>query len=365
MNLGERLAALGARFTTGQKVAAGAVAVVLVAGGTVGGLVATSGSSHHAAAPTPLPSTTTTPTPTPTPTPKPKPKPPPVNPLTGVGPVPKGPVVAVKIDDVAAARPQVGIDKANIVYIEEVEGGLTRLVAVFGTQKPTVGPVRSVRASDPELLTQYGRIAFAASGGGGDSLPKLDASILKGDISDRGGPGFSRDGSREVPHNLMLNLAQIPSSFAAGAKPIGWTWAAHSSLAGAKPGTSLQTVVGGTGVRFQWDAGLKRYVRMIDGVTQHAADGAPVATPNVIVQFCEGYVNPADIDPAGNPGHYTKSVGRGKVAVFRNGKRIDGTWSRPTATRGTVLRDAKGKEIPLAPGGAWVVLASTGAPLTN
>ena len=82
----------------------------------------------------------------------------PVNPLTGLAPPATGPVIAVKVDDTAAGRPQHGIDQADVVYIEQAEGGLSRLVAVFATNKPAVEPVRSVRASDPELLTQYGRI---------------------------------------------------------------------------------------------------------------------------------------------------------------------------------------------------------------
>ncbi len=360
MNLFHRIGQL----TGTQKAVAAAAAVVVAGGGTATGLVLTGGSSKAqpvAAAPT----TTVAPKPSPTtPKPKPKPKPAPlVNPLTGVGKPVKGEVVAVKVDDVADARPQIGIDQADIVYIEQVEAGLTRLIAVYDTRKPVVGPVRSVRASDIELLNQYGPIVLAASGGGGDSLPTLAASHLKGNL---GGAGFFRDNSRVMPHNLMVNLAQTSGLGGAAAKSIGWTWAAKlTGVVGVRPGTSLHTVVGGTGVAFQWSAALKRYVRYIDGVAQSAADGAPVATPNVIVQFCQGYVNPGDIDVVGNPGHYTKTVGSGKVAVFRNGVRINGTWTRPNAASGTTLRDAKGHQIPLSPGRTWVVLVENGVPLTN
>jgi Protein of unknown function (DUF3048) N-terminal domain/Protein of unknown function (DUF3048) C-terminal domain len=359
------------RLSGGQKALVAAIAVVVAGTGTFTGLALTSGSSKAepiAAAPPPTTTTpaatTTHPTPTPKPKPKPKPKPaPPVNPLTGIGRPLPGPVIAVKIDDVAAARPQVGIDKADIVYIEQVEAGLTRLIAVYDTNKLVVGPVRSVRASDVELLDQYGRIALAAAGGAGDSLTTLAASPLKGVL---GGPWFFRDDSRYMPHNLMLNLAQMSGIGSAAAKSIGWTWAASlAGISGGKPGGSLHTIVGGTAVAFQWNASLKRYVRYIDGVAQVAADGAPVATPNVIVQFCQGYVNPNDIDVVGNPGHYTKTIGTGHVAIYRNGVRIDGTWSRPTAASGTTYRDAKGHVIPLSPGGAWVVLATNGAPLTS
>jgi Protein of unknown function (DUF3048) N-terminal domain/Protein of unknown function (DUF3048) C-terminal domain len=358
------------RLSGGQKALVAVIAVVVAGAGTFTGLALTSGSSKAEPVAEAPPPTTTTPVPTtthPTPTPKPKPKPkpaPPVNPLTGIGRPLSGQVVAVKINDTLPG--QVGIDKADIVYVEEVEAGLTRLIAVFDSSKPIVGPVRSVRASDVELLTQYGRIVLAASGGGGDSLPTLDVSILKSTINDRGGAGFYRDSSREMPYNLMLNLAQIGNLGGAAEKSIGLTWATKlPRVVGVKPGRSLHTVVGSTPVAFQWNDSLHRYVRYIYGTAQSAADGAPVATPNVIVQFCQGYVNPNDIDVVGNPGHYTKSVGSGKVAIFRNGVRIDGTWSRPNAASGTSYRDAKGHVIPLSPGGAWVVLATAGNPLTS
>jgi hypothetical protein len=65
----------------------------------------------------------------------------------------------------------------------------------------------------------------------------------------------------------------------------------------------------------------------------------------------------------GNPAQYTHTVGSGRVAVFRNGRRINGTWTRRSVHSGTVLRDYKGRPIPLSPGGAWFVLAATGTPL--
>jgi hypothetical protein len=83
------------------------------------------------------------------------------------------------------------------------------------------------------------------------------------------------------------------------------------------------------------------------------------------VQFCKVTANPGDVDVVGNPSQYTHSIGRGRVAVFRNGHRIDGTWSRADLTSGTTLRDAKDRPITLAPGGAWVVLVATAASLTS
>ena len=372
MKFGERLTAFVARLTPTQKAAAGVLVLALAVGGTVVGLVAAGAGSSDPAAlsaipPPPTTSSTPPPKPKPTPKPKPKPKPKPVNPLTGIGPVPKGPVIAVKIDDTGNGRPQRGVDQADIVYVEQAEGGLTRLVAVFGSQQPVVEAVRSVRTSDPELLSQYGRITLVASGGGGDSLPTLDRSILHSVINDRGGVGFARDGGRPVPYNLTSNLAAVSAtSHGASAKSIGFTWAAKlSGVRASSRGQVVHTVVGGTPVDFQWDPARHKYLRLIGGVPQRAADGRAIATPNVIVQYCQVSVHPGDVDVAGNPAQYTHSIGHGKVVVFRNGKRIDGTWSRPSAKAGTTLLATGRKPISLAPGGAWVILVATGAPLSS
>ena len=355
MNLTDRIG----QWSTKQKAIAAAIAVVVVGGGVAGLSIALTGSNSKTRAH----ASPTLPTPAAAPTLKPIA----LNPLTGVGAPPKGSVIGVKIDDTENGRPPLGVDKADIVYVEQAEGGLTRLLAVFATDKPTVEPVRSVRASDPELLSQYGRIVLVASGGGGDSLPTLDKSILHGVVQDRGGPGFSRDVSRSAPYNLMSNLAAVGSAVKAdSAKSIGFQWASSpSGLSATRKAISVQTRVGGTPVGFRWNTQLKRYVRLIDGVRQSAADGAPIATPNVIVQFCKVTANPGDVDVVGNPSQYTHSIGRGRVAVFRNGLRVDGSWSRANLTSGTTLRDTNDRPITLAPGGAWVVLVATDAPLTS
>jgi hypothetical protein len=348
VNLTDRIGA----WSTKQKVIAAAIAVVVV-GGVAGLSIALTagGSTRKAVASTSAPT----------------PKSAAANPLTGVGALPNGPVIAVKIDDTANGRPQLGVDKADIVYVEQAEGGLTRLLAVFATNKPTVEPVRSVRASDPELLSQYGGIILVASGGAGDSLPRLDKSILHGVTLDRGGPGFSRDSSRPAPYNLMSNLAAVSSAVKAdSAKSIGFQWASNTAeLSATRAATSVETQVGSTPVEFRWNAQLNRYARVINDVGQRAADGAPIATPNVIVQFCQVTADPADVDVNGKPSQYTHSIGRGPVAVFRDGHRIDGSWTRANLTSGTRLRDTNARPITLAPGGAWVVLVATGAALTS
>jgi hypothetical protein len=238
------------------------------------------------------------------------------------------------------------------------------MVAVFASAKPNVRAVRSVRASDPELLRQYGRIIVVASGGGGRSLPTLDRSGLHSSINDRGGVGFSRDRSRPAPYNVVTNLAKVSAAIKGdGVRNVGFTWAAADPrLAGAKPAPSVSTRVGTTPVSFVWDAKLTSYVRTEGGRRILTASGAPVAKPNVLVQYCKVVTDHADVDVNGKPSAFTESVGSGRVVLFRDGKRIDGTWHRSSAAAATTFIDAAGNPLLFAPGGTIVALVRPGAP---
>jgi hypothetical protein len=338
---------------------AGAVAIVVIAGGgTAIALASGGGSDKKVSLPSPTPTTSAVPTPTPTPTPT--VKPPALNPLTGVGASPVGPVFAVKIDDTENGRPQRGIDLANVVYVEQAEGGLTRTVAVFASQKPVVEAVRSVRASDAELLSQYGKISLVASGGGGDSLVTLDNSIVHGVINDRGGPAFGRDDSRPAPYNLTSDLTALGKQVkTAGVRDIGFRFAAADPRVKAAPvAATVKATVGSTPVTFVWNAARKIYVRTLDGQGLKAADGNPIGGANVIVQYCRVTVNSADVDVNGNPSQYTHSVGSGKATLYRNGHVIAGKWSRASATGPTTFTDLAGKVLYQALGSTYILLAN-------
>ncbi|MGN6607032.1 MAG: DUF3048 domain-containing protein [Jatrophihabitans sp.] len=338
-------------------------ALALTACGGGGGKSAPS-SSVPSSAPSSASSSSSAPAPAPGPA---------TNPFTGIGGVPKHRVVVVKVDDSVNGRPQVNIDKADIVYIEAVEGGLTRLAAVFATTVPNqVGYVRSTRPSDPELLLQFGKITEAYSGGAHDSLPLLNRSGIQSWSNDAGRAYYSRQ-----PHdndhgyvNLVLDVAQVSAHIKTPyAQNIGWTFS--PSIAGFRTstGTDVRTVVtgsysNGTAVEFRYDPKLKKYVRYIDGQRQYTAAGVPVATTNLIVQSCRVVSHPQDTDIAGNPSQYTFTVGSGPVSIFRGGKRIDGTWSRPGPKKGTTFT-VNGKRIPLAPGNSWVVLIRKGVAVSG
>jgi hypothetical protein len=348
-------------------IAASALAVVTTA-------CTSSGSSASSSSPAPSP-----PTPSTKATIKPKPKPKPahkhhhvaaINPLTGFGKVPKLPVIAVKIDDTAPGRPQVGIDRADVVYIEAAEGGLTRLAAIFGTYKPVVGYVRSTRPSDPDLLLQYGKLTEAYSGGAHDSLPRVHRSGIRSWSNDAGAPYYARVSRAASSYiNLVLNLRKV-AEHTKTPRPhcIGWTFSKRvSSKLNPKTALRIHTEVTGsynhgTAVDFKYNPKLHRYVRYIGGVRQRAADGKPVTATNVIVQSCRIVAHPRDTDVLGNPSQFTYTVGSGPVQVFRGGHVIKGSWSRKRLKDGTTLR-TRGHTIPLAPGNTWVVLIRKGIPV--
>lgn len=327
----------------------------------------TGGGAKSASTPAHTPATSTPPG-----TSSPGPASPATNPLTGIGPVPKTPLIAVKIDDTAPGRPQIGIDQADIVYIEAVEAGYTRLAALYGTNKPTVGYVRSTRPSDPDLLLQYGKITEAYSGGAHVSLDIRKKSGLTGWSNDAGAAGYTRQNRSQSTYiNVTLNLGLVAKKVhTPRPTSIGWTF--NPSTAGLPTTRSngvSTTVTGsynhGTAVQFRYDPKLQKFVRYIDGVAQHAADGKLVTATNVIVQYCRVVSFPADKDVNGYPAQFTYTVGTGQVAVFRQGVRINGTWKRPALNRGTTLTATNGKPLSLDPGNTWVVLVRTGVPVNG
>jgi hypothetical protein len=286
------------------------------------------------------------------------------NPLTGLKPVPHGRVFAVKIDDTAAGRPQTNIDAADVVYVEQVEGGLTRLVALYASHRPTqVGPVRSVRLGDPELLAPYGRLATAFSGGASGVVTAVNRTDLVDASADRYPGDYSRSGAAPIPYNLMVDLPALAGSLrrpTAIVRDVGFRWSRSTAgLHTDRVVHELHTTVGATTVGFRWSGG--RWVRQIDGVAARQRGGALVTTPNVIVQLSKVSVDRRDIDVDGNPSAYTQTVGSGRALIFRDGRMIEGRWIRGSAAAPTRYVDAHGHDIPLHPGGAWVLLSAQGS----
>src|SRR5215468_5871632 len=147
------------------------------------------------------------------------------SPFTGE-PVPSlNRVLAVKIDNIVNARPQTGLTHADIVYVLPVEGGLSRFLAIFSADYPrVVGPVRSAREDDLEVLRQFGRPAFAYSGATATLLPYIHRTARIVDLYSGITHGYYRDNSRVAPYNLYAHTRQLlrQAPHASKARDIGF-----------------------------------------------------------------------------------------------------------------------------------------------
>ncbi|WP_202538194.1 MULTISPECIES: DUF3048 domain-containing protein [unclassified Streptomyces] len=268
-------------------------------------------------------------------------------------------LLAVKIDNVGAARPQTGVEDADIVYAEQVEGGLSRLMAVFGTRVPdVVGPVRSARETDLELLRQFDRPTLAYSGAQGRLQPLIDAAPLRAAPQGKEGGAYFRGGGKPAPHNLYLRpekLGRTTSGAGAGAAA-GFRFAARAP-AGGRPETERTVRFPSARFTFNWSAGKGRWLVSMDGRAATTAGGTRLAAPTVVVQYVD--VEPSRFhDKLGNASPLSRTVGSGRAVVLRDGRAYDARWERRAPQDGTEFTAAKGgSPLAFAPGQVWVVFA--------
>jgi hypothetical protein len=306
----------------------------------------------QAAPTTPVP-TTTSPTPSPSPTPKPGL----VSPFTGL-PVDKlRPVIAVKIDNAVLARPQRGLDDADIVYEEVVEGRTTRFVAIFSSRDAKdIGPVRSVRESDMPLLAMFGRVAFAFSGGNkGVFATVRKSNVIDASFNSHRG-AYTIAGRRIDAYNYVTSSQRIlgVAPKAAIAHDIGFRFGPLPAR-GPGRGTSLSLVWSKYArTAWQWDPQRKAYLRAMDGRPATLRNGARQQAQTVIVQYVQ-VRNSRYSDVHGAVSPYTVTLGKGNAVVLRDGRSIAGTWVR-NGTGPTRFLDKSGKDIPLHTGPVWVML---------
>ncbi|MGW2855689.1 DUF3048 domain-containing protein [Streptomyces sp. NPDC001215] len=271
-------------------------------------------------------------------------------------PASSGAVLAVKIDNVAAARPQTGLDQADLVYAEQVEAGLSRLMAVFATDLPkVVGPVRSARESDLELLRQFHTPTLAFSGAQHKLLPLIDKAPLTPAPPDRNSDAYFRDSHKAAPHNLYLRPQRLMRS-APGAAALTTGFRFGAAPAGGTPETTQTVRFPSARFTFTWSAERHRWLVAMDGTPTVVADGTQVAPATVVVQFVRVRTSGLH-DVLGNNSPYTETVGSGKAQVLRDGKVFDVRWRRASATDGTRFTTADGTPMNFARGQVWVVLA--------
>lgn len=269
---------------------------------------------------------------------------------------PTGPALAVKIDNVAAARPQTGLDQADLVYAEQVEGGLSRLMAVFATKLPAVvGPVRSARESDLEVLRQFDDPTLAFSGAQHKLLPLIDKAPLTPEPPDKNSGAYFRGSGRAAPHNLFLRPRRLMKS-APGAAALTTGFRFGAAPAGGTPQTRRTVRYPSASFSFTWSAAQHRWLVSMDGTPTVTTDGARVAPATVVVQYVRVRASRFH-DFLGNTSPYSETVGAGKAQVLRDGRMFDVDWQRPSAADGTRFTTADGTPMNFAQGPVWVVLA--------
>ncbi|MCX4751651.1 DUF3048 domain-containing protein [Kitasatospora sp. NBC_01287] len=348
-----------------RSVAAPAAAVFALLLIGVGGCGGGSPTAHSSPTTTPAPSSgaasgpasgpaSSAPSSTPSPSPTAQ-----VSPLTGL-PGEAGRIVAVKIDNIVNARPQTGINSADVVYAIEVEGGLSRFLAVYdGNNLPpggAVGPVRSARESDLPILQQYGKVAFAYSGALSKFLPVLaQADIFNASPQQDAGPYF-RGTSKVAPFNLYVKPAQVLHDFpdSAQAKDIGFRFGPAPD--GGTPTNSFTAKMPAASFTFNWDATQGKYLVTMDGRAAMTTDAGQMGAPTIVVQKVAETTSPRGfMDSPGVPSPYAPTVGSGDAVILRDGKAYQGSWSRTDPNGGTTYSYA-GQPMNFHPGQVWVVL---------
>ncbi|MHB8342255.1 MAG: DUF3048 domain-containing protein [Mycobacteriales bacterium] len=293
------------------------------------------------------------------------------DPLTGllVSPaVAALPALSIKIDNAPQARPQAGLDQADLVTESLVEGGLTRFLATFQAGTPgLVGPVRSARPVDAAILRALAGGLFAFSGAAqGEIAPSIaysDADFL--DFATDPAP-FFREPGRYPPQNIFTSTALLrahaaglgyhppapPRLFSFSTDPLPGSTPVHQALVHMSSYSTAQWV---------WNPAAGRWMRFEDGTPHLAADGVQLSAVDVVcldVQVDHSGI----IDQAGHEDPFVLAYGSGSMTVLRDGVAEQGNWSRPSVSDPFEFTSTSGGPIPLAPGNIWIELVPVGGP---
>lgn len=267
------------------------------------------------------------------------------------------PAIVVKMDNTEASAPQLGLSQADLVTEELVEGGLTRLAAFYYSEIPdTVGPVRSMRASDIGIVSPV-EADVVTSGAAAVTISRIKAAGIT--FFGEGSKGFFRDNGRRAPYNLFSQLkktatlaekdASVPDDYL--------DWGTEADYPGGRPVTTIDVPFSYSHTT-HWTYDGKKYVN----TNSNAKQGDELTPDNVLVLRAKigdaGYT-----DPAGNPVPETKLVGKGKAFLFHGGKVVRGTWTKPSLDGRIGLSTVAGP-LKVPAGRTWIELVpSDGAPI--
>lgn len=326
-------------------------------------LAACSSAPEEAPSPSPEPTTEAS-------SPSPSPTPDDAFPLTGVttdDPLDDQPVVAVKIENTPSAYPLAGIDRADVVYEQIVEGGVTRFAALFHSDLPErVGPVRSGRFVDVPLLAPW-RPVFVYSGARGEVTSALrDAPLgLVVDNGSQDGPIFYRDPGRPGSHDLLADLTTAIESGREleDVQPVPdspLTFDEQAPDGGVEQPEFEVAMTSSNRTGWSWDEADGVYRRLRGGEPLPITDDGEVGAASVVLVVAS-IGQGGCCDTAGNPFTVTQLEGSGDAIVWRDGQRFEVRWTKDGDGEHLQLETADGDPFPLAVGPSWWHLASSSA----
>jgi hypothetical protein len=264
----------------------------------------------------------------------------------------------VKIENSAAARPQTGLDKADLVFEEIVEGGITRFMAVYhcGRAKK-VGPVRSARFDDPKIALPFTKV-LAYSGANAIVERELKRSGMTVLDELNGGDAFFRDppGTLDI-HSLFADVTElsalVPRARRKPPPPDLFEFGPLDAPARRARALTVHFTASNT-IEYRWKRGLWR--RWEGGERFMTSAGEQIAVPNVLVHQVEVNNSKKIVDPAGNPSPDIALQGRGKAWLLRDGRVLVGSWRIRRAGRPAVFETRRGDPFVFARGPIWVEL---------
>jgi len=291
------------------------------------------------------------------------------SPVPGGGQIPQRPALAVKITNYVAGRPQTGLNKADIVFEEPVEGGITRFAAVFQCQgAPAVGPVRSARNIDIGILGQFGKPLLAHVGGINPVIANIDASPITNVDLGANASLIQHPSGRVAPYDTYTSTTAIWAAYPTNTTPPApvFTYSATPPAGGGPVSTVSIPFSPNSTVVWKYDTQLHAFQRYYGSKPDTLSTGAQNTAANVVVQFVQITYGPWLENETGGLEVQANLYqdASGSALVFRSGQEIPGTWSRSTLGQPTKFVTTAGAPITLQPGQTWVELVPTTVKVT-
>jgi len=279
-------------------------------------------------------------------------------------------ILVVKIDDTNAAHPQIGVEDADLVYVEQVEGGLTRLAAIYTSKlPPLIGPIRSARISDIELLAQFGRVGFAYSGAQSKMRPVIAEANLENLSAERNPPSiYGKDPNRIGPVDMILKPDLLLERANANPKIRIETATASIFAFGDAPKGETNTAIAkikwpSAKYELRWDSANEKWLIYFNEKPNMAANGEHLYADTAIIQIVS--ITPSIYgDKFGEITPFSKTTGSGKAVMLRDGFSYQISWQRNLETDVTTWKSEDGGVANFKPGRTWIFLTDKAPVLT-